>query len=291
VPVYSHSRLSSFEKCPLQYRFRYIDRIKRDTQGIEAFMGSRVHEAVEHAYREKTKGRVAKAGELVDLYHANWNAKYTPAVRIVRKGLVADDYRSQGETYVREYHKAYAPFEDGETLGIEEKFQFGLDPAGRYQVMGFIDRLARTAPGAYEVHDYKTGATLPSEEDLRRDRQLTLYQMAVSERYPDAREIRLVWHYLAHRTRLESRRTEDEIAAHRRATIRLIDTVEAARDYPARETALCRWCEYRDICPAQKDKLAAELAAEERDRRAAAERRLETGGRPITRAEQQRLIP
>ena len=52
MPVYSHSRLSAFEKCKLQYRYRYIDRIKRDTQSIEAFMGNRVHDALEKLYRD-----------------------------------------------------------------------------------------------------------------------------------------------------------------------------------------------------------------------------------------------
>ena len=31
MPLYSHSRLSTYEKCPLQYRYRYLDKIKRDT--------------------------------------------------------------------------------------------------------------------------------------------------------------------------------------------------------------------------------------------------------------------
>ena len=291
MAVYSHSRLSSFEKCPLQYRYRYIDRIKRDTLGIEAFMGSRVHESAEHAYKVKKEGRVAKVGELVDLYRRNWQAQYTPAVRVVRKGLVADDYRIQGETILEKFHARYAPFDDGETIGLEEKFEFALDPAKKYQVMGYIDRLATPEPGIYEVHDYKTSAWLPSDQDLRRDRQLTLYQMAVSQRYPEAREIRLIWHYLAHDATIDQRRTEHEIAAHRRATISLIDKVEAARDYPARESALCRWCEYRDICPTQKGALLAEQAADARARREADERKLAHGGRPFTRAEQPRLIP
>ena len=291
VAVYSHSRLSSFEKCPLQYRYRYIDRIKRDTFGIEGFMGSRVHEAAEHAYKVKKEGRVAKVGELVNLYQGNWQAEYTPAVRIVRKGLLADDYRTQGEKFVRGFHARYAPFDDGETIGLEEKFEFALDPGGKYQVMGYIDRLATREPGVFEVHDYKTSANAPSEGELRRDRQLTLYQMAVSQRYPEAREIRLIWHYLAKDLKVEQRRTEHEIAAHRRATINLIDKVEAARDYPARESALCRWCDYRDICPTQKGALLAEQAADERARRKADERRLATGGRPFTHAEQPRLIP
>jgi putative RecB family exonuclease len=166
-----------------------------------------------------------------------------------------------------------------------------LDPAGRYQIMGVIDRLARAADGIYEVHDYKTSASLPSDDDLRRDRQLTFYQMSVSERFPDAREVRLVWHFLAHGKRLESRRSESEIDGHRKAAMRLIDTIEAAKDHPARESALCRWCEYRDICPVQKHLAAAERDAEERVRREAAEKRLTAKEQPAGRAEQMSLMP
>jgi putative RecB family exonuclease len=263
VPVYSHSRIASFEKCPLQYRFRYIDRIKSDIRGIEAFMGNRVHEALEHLYREKGAGRVAPVDEILGVYAARWDAEYAAeTVRIVKKEFNAADYQAIGERCLRAYHARHAPFDGGTTLGLEKKFQFALDPSGRFQLMGFIDRLSRAAEGVYEVHDYKTSATLPSAEDLRRDRQLTLYQMAVSALYPDAREIRLIWHYLAHDRDLESRRTEAEIAAHRAATLRLIGAIEAAREHPPHESALCRWCDYRDICPAQKDKAAAERAAE-----------------------------
>jgi len=273
VPVWSHSRLSSFEKCPLQYRYRYVDRIKRDTQGIEAFMGSRVHDALEHLYRELGKGRTPGPGEIVDVYRARWAAEYDPArIRIVRRHLHAEDYRATGEDCLRDFHKRQAPFADGETLGLEEKVQFALDPSGRYLIMGYIDRLVRAGPGIYEVHDYKTSASRPSDEDLKRDRQLTLYQMAVLDRYKDAREVRLVWHYLAQGERRTSPRTEAEVEAHRRQAVRLIDTIEAARDYPARESALCRWCEYRDICPTQQGQLLIEKAAEETENLRAAER-------------------
>jgi len=274
LPVWSNSRLSSFEKCPLQYRYRYVDRIKRDTQGIEAFMGSRVHEALEHLYRELGKGRTPGPAEIVEVYRARWTAEYDPArIKIVRREFHAEDYRATGERCLRDFHARQAPFADGETLGLEEKVQFALDPSGRYLVMGYIDRIVRAGPGIYEVHDYKTSASRPSDEDLKRDRQLTLYQMAVQDRYKDAREVRLVWHYLALKQRLTSSRTEAEIEAHRRQAVRLIDTIEAARDYPARESALCRWCEYRDICPTQQGKLLIEKAAEESALQRDAERR------------------
>lgn len=292
MPVYSHSRLSSYEKCPLQYRFRYIDRIKRETQGIEAFMGNRVHEAIEHLYRVLGEGRTPGTAEVVDVYHQKWEANYSEEnVRIVRREYCAADYRATGEGCVRRYCERRQPSDDGETLGLEDRFRLALDPAGRYQIMGVIDRLARAAAGIYEVHDYKTSASLPSDEDLRRDRQLTFYQMSVSDRFPDAREIRLVWHFLAHGKRLESRRSESEIAGHRKAAMRRIDAIEAAKDHPARESALCRWCEYRDICPVQKHLAAAERDAEERARREAASRRLTAKEQPAVRAEQMSLVP
>jgi len=54
LPTYSHSKLSTYENCPRQYKLRYIDRIKppEEEEGIEAFLGSRVHEALEKLYKE-----------------------------------------------------------------------------------------------------------------------------------------------------------------------------------------------------------------------------------------------
>ncbi|MGZ3558640.1 MAG: PD-(D/E)XK nuclease family protein, partial [Thermodesulfobacteriota bacterium] len=43
MPVYSHSQLSTYETCPQKYKLSYIDKIEVETEGIEAFMGSRVH--------------------------------------------------------------------------------------------------------------------------------------------------------------------------------------------------------------------------------------------------------
>jgi len=62
MTVYSHSRISTFENCPYQYKLKYIDRKKPEiSTTIEAFMGSMVHEALEDLYKKKKfKKRVAK---------------------------------------------------------------------------------------------------------------------------------------------------------------------------------------------------------------------------------------
>jgi len=46
MPIYSHSRLATYENCPQQYKLRYIDKVELPEgaqEGIEAFLGSRVH--------------------------------------------------------------------------------------------------------------------------------------------------------------------------------------------------------------------------------------------------------
>jgi putative RecB family exonuclease len=52
MTIYSHSRLETFKICPLKYKFSYIDKIKREEEGIEAFLGSRFHEVMERIYKD-----------------------------------------------------------------------------------------------------------------------------------------------------------------------------------------------------------------------------------------------
>jgi putative RecB family exonuclease len=259
VPVYSHSRLSTYEKCPLQYRFRYLDKIKRDTQGIEAFMGKRVHEVLEKLYRDLMMSKRPSLDELVATYHRRWNETFNHNVKIVRTEYTADHYRRVGERGLAGYYRRYEPFDQATTLGLEDPISLTLDEPGRYKVQGYIDRLARAEEGVYEIHDYKTASYLPSDQGLRKDRQLALYQMAVEKRFRDVREVRLIWHYLVFDQELTSRRTPEEIERHRRLTIGLIDRIEETRTFPPRESALCRWCEYRDICPVQKHLVHVEV--------------------------------
>jgi putative RecB family exonuclease len=255
MPTYSHSRLSAFEKCKLQYRYRYIDRIRRDIQGIEAFMGNRVHEVLEKLYKDLQMERLATLEELTAEYHRSWERQYSDKIRIVKTEYSADHYRKVGERCIVDFYRTYHPFRDGVTLGLEEKIGIPLDEAGRYRLEGYVDRIVRVEPGIYEVHDYKTGNTLPSAEDLLNDRQLPLYQMGVQRKFPDARDVRLVWHYLAFNQELRSARSPEALENLKVRTVELIRRIETTQEFPPTESALCRWCDYQDICPLWKHRV------------------------------------
>ena len=120
MPVYSHSQLATYETCPQKYKLSYIDKIEVETEGIEAFMGSRVHEVLEKLYRDLKVTKLNTVEELLDFYHQSWEKNWNDLVQIVRKDYSAEEYRRLGEKCIVDYYKRYYPFDHGKTLGLEE---------------------------------------------------------------------------------------------------------------------------------------------------------------------------
>ncbi|MGQ9758698.1 MAG: hypothetical protein ACUVRX_11195 [Actinomycetota bacterium] len=70
--------------------------------------------------------------------------------------------------------------------------------------------------------------------------------------FPDVREVQLVWHYLVFDKELRSKRTPEQLGALKDEVIWLIHEIENTEEFEARESALCEWCGYQDICPKRK---------------------------------------
>jgi putative RecB family exonuclease len=245
--VYSHSRLSSFENCPRQFYFRYVERLPVETESVEG-----VHEVLERLNRFVERGMVPSLGKVIERFRAFWDEHFDPErIRIVRTELSAETYRETGERCLSNYYRRHYPFDADESLGIEHRVAFALDGDGRYRVQGVVDRIVRARDGAVEIHDYKTGRWVPSQQNLDQDRQLALYQIGVQEGF-GAKAVRLVWHYLLRDQVRVSTRSAEQLDALRSSTARLIDRIEAEADFDPRPSSLCAWCEFRDVCPASR---------------------------------------
>jgi putative RecB family exonuclease len=249
--VYSHSGLSSFENCPRQYHYRYVQRVEVTTESVEAFVGKLVHEVLERLYRFVADGRVPRMQQVLTRFEQWWNERLDPArIRIVRAAMPFDFYRTTGLRCLTNHYRRSYPFDAEETLGLEEMVHFDLDGSGRYRMRGVIDRIARARDGAVEIHDFKTGRRVPSQAQIDRDRQLALYQLGVAKRFEADAPVRLVWHYLASDVVRTSTRTPEELTSLRSDTMRVIDRVESETEFEPKPSALCGWCEFRELCPA-----------------------------------------
>jgi len=256
MPLWSHSRISAFEQCPRRYAYRYVEKPDVDkTDSIEAFVGTRVHEALEQLYRDVRMHKEVTLDELLAEFDKNWQKHYHDGIKIVRKRYNADNYYQVGRRCLTDYYRRHHPFSQTRTLGLEERIVIDLDMKGEYKLQGYIDRLAQVADGHYEIHDYKTSNSLPGQVHFDSDRQLALYQIGVERRFGDAHRVDLVWHYLQYDRELRSRREPEQLAQLRFDTIGTIQSIEAESrkgQFPTRESALCDWCEFFAICPAKK---------------------------------------
>jgi putative RecB family exonuclease len=260
--VFSPSSLNCFENCPRQYAFRYVEKIEIESEGIEAFVGKRVHEILERLYQFVGRGLLPSLPKVIARYHVNFDALFDAArIRITREGTPADFYRDAGSRGLENYYRRHYPFDHDHTVGLEQKIQFTLDEDGRYAVRGIIDRIARAKDGVLEIHDFKTGRRIPKQDDLDRDRQLGLYELGIREQLGEDGAIRLVWHYVLRDEQRSSQRTPEQREQLRASTARAIDRIRAEREFAPKPSGLCGWCEFRERCPAVNPARAAELAA------------------------------
>lgn len=254
MPVYSHSKLATYENCPQKYKLQYIDRLElpEGGEGIEAFLGSRVHDVLEKLYKELILTKMNTLEDLLAFFKDEWDKNWHNNVVIVKKGFTKNHYRNAGKESITNYYKRHQPFNQSKTLATEQLLTFKIDD---YTIRGFIDRLSQTSKGVYEIHDYKTSGSLPSQDKLDNDRQLALYQIGIREKFRDAKDIQLIWHYLIFDKEFTSTRSDAQLKDIRKGLLSLIKTIEKDKTFEPEESNLCDWCEYPEYCPAKKHEI------------------------------------
>ena len=261
--AFSHSRLTLLDDCPRRYRYRYVERLAEAFQSAEAFMGTMVHEALQWLYLEREERREPSEAEAVERYRATWAARHGPSIRVVQDDGLIDAFLADGEEMIRRHHRTTFADDRLRTLAIEPKVTITLhagDAEASY--VGYIDRLAQDAGGMMHVIDYKTSRRAPAsfaEAGL----QVRGYGLAVLDHHGGL-EVGLRYEYLRPGTRLqEVLRRADTPAIAEALRLKVIRALEAERigEFPARPSALCRWCGYREACDASPFHAGASAAA------------------------------
>ena len=276
IERFSYSSLESFKKCPAQFKFRYLDKITKLHEGIESFVGKRVHEALEFLYNEKLSGRLILYDGVINKYHQNWEQNWHDKIVIVRKELknngynwvgsiagpwkvarekkVIKEFFRLGERCIAGYYRKFTPF-DQSVIGTEVEFNFALDESNDYIMKGIADRIDSDGNGNFEIHDYKTGKRMMSQLDADKDGQLATYQIALTKKYDNIESVTLKWHYLQHNNIISSRRTEHQLKSLIEQIKFKIDQIRGYIDknneFEPNESILCNWCYYWEECPAK----------------------------------------
>ncbi len=244
----SHSSISLYQECPQKYKFKYVDKIPEKPRHFFSF-GQSVHLALEYFYGVKVPEPPALA-DLLKNYKEIWvSAGY-------KDKFQEEEYFAEGRRILTEFHAKHAkdyhvPF------SVEYAFNFEVDGV---PVTGRIDRVDKLPDGKLSVLDYKTGKKLATGR-LEIDAQLTMYQLAC-ERMLGAEVGELVFYHLP--TLKQHRAARRPAALVEELTARIVTTAESItreKFDPKPAESVCRWCDYKPICPIFKDQSAGMTSA------------------------------
>lgn len=148
------SKLEAFEKCPLHW---FVETFSGETGSFQASLGTLLHAAMEAA---------ASGADPAEYVQSNW---HTLEFESQWHSMAQLRRSSKMVTMLSQYLSASNPLE-----AAEQAFELNL---GKLSVTGKIDRIERSDQGLVVV-DLKTGKP-PTKEEVAKNRQLALYQLAL----------------------------------------------------------------------------------------------------------------
>ncbi len=235
----SYTALSTYEQCPLQYKFRYIDRLDWEPRPALSF-GESLHSALEWLYSQQTP-HIPELPSLLAKLDELW----------VSEGYSSPEEEERYREHARQVLSEFYRSNSGSfrlPASVEQQFQIDM---GDFLLTGRIDRLDRHPDGTYEIIDYKTNRKIPPLSRLANDLQLPIYQLA-SSRIWGIRPCKLTFYYLIPNQRFTTRPWSDErLKAVEDRLRRAADKIRSGVFYPT-PNPLCYWCDFTSLCPSYK---------------------------------------
>jgi hypothetical protein len=130
MPIYSHSRLATYENSPQQYKLRYFYKERLaggKEEGIETFLGTRVHATLEKPHKELILSKLDSLKDFLGFCKEVGNKNRHKHVVIVRKGFTKDHYKRAGTEAIQNYYRRHHPFNQSKTFTTESLVVFKLD--------------------------------------------------------------------------------------------------------------------------------------------------------------------
>lgn len=219
---YSLSKIQCFEQCSMQYKFRYIDKVKC-TQNTALTKGSKIHSLLEN-YNTET----------ID------NAENSSEREIVKKFFNSNVYNK--------YIKIFKEHTSELAIGLKV-FDNNLIPCNYNDkealFRGKIDVLKNNF-----IFDYKTGKSKTYEN--QNWTQLTWYAIWLFLN-SDYDKVVIGYFYVEHNQanlKILERKDLNDMIKEMLVRIKEADSFDGVAKY--HNTPLCNWCGYYDICQKQQ---------------------------------------
>lgn len=179
-PVLSPTRLTTYLACPVKYRWSFVDPRGKVFQRAKWYysFGISLHRALEELYRSDRTG-VPVAAEAIEKLEENWVSAGFSSPEEAEEALA--EGRSILTTFVEgEVERV----QEVEVLDVERRIQLDM---GDYILLGVVDRINRLDEETIEIVDYKSLRTATTEDEVRYDVAMNVYQILVRSVFPAER--------------------------------------------------------------------------------------------------------
>jgi DNA helicase-2/ATP-dependent DNA helicase PcrA len=248
--AFPFSQISSFSKCPLQYKYAYI--LKIPTFGKPSFsFGSTIHTTLLKFFQQMVTGgggqvdlfgeskkgnqiKIPSLDQLLDIYEKSWVDAWYPEAKIKK------EYKEKGRRILKEYYQVVKRTKP-EPVRLESPFIIKVGP---YSVSGRVDRIDKLG-GGVEIIDYKTGQGKTEVKDEDRD-QLLIYQLA-AERAFSLKPEKLTYYYIEDNKPVSFLGSEKDKQKIEEKIIEVVSRIQNS-DFTPTPGWPCQYCDYREIC-------------------------------------------
>lgn len=252
----SYSALESFQRCPLKFKFQYLDRLKTK-KSKEALFGTLLHSVLKVLHEPGLF--IPSEEEILKYLSDNWDASIYEDERENAASF------SQAVKILKEYYAKNYPAKFN-ILALETPFESPIKTGNEmHLITGKIDRIDKTEDGVFEVIDYKTAKKMPSQQSVNENLQLSVYHLGLANRWPsiieEKKPIKVSLYFLKHGEKLSSLRAPEDIEITKEKIIKSMEKIKKSKEegkFQPLPSPLCDWCEYQRFCPLFKHKFVEE---------------------------------
>ena len=251
-PHLSASAINDYVDCGLQYKFGRIDRLPLEFISDALVYGSVIHKALEEFHREKMLGNVLSTKDLHRMFEKHWRQEAEGREDIqYTKGKSFDMLLMEGKELLTTYYEK-RPKDDFHVVAIEEPFSFTL-PGLPVPIIGVQDLVEEDESGTLIIVDWKTSSKAYSRDEVDKNLQLGIYQMAAKQNGYADREILLRFdclvktktpkfeQYYTTRTEIDERRIQKKV-------LQVWEGISKGLFIPNDTSWKCKGCSYKNYC-------------------------------------------
>jgi len=244
----SATQLNMFLRCPQQYFFRYIEGLKIPPSGAMV-QGRAWHEALEENYTQKVNSDTdLPLDDMQDIFATRFDQAVEAEEIAFQENEDPGGLKDQGVSIVETHHKSIAPKVHPEM--VEEQFWISLGDDFPYELMGYWDLVDRDGI----IIDNKAYSRKPSQTDLDKDIQLTVYSLGYRASQQKAeKKLRLdaiIKNKTPKAVQLVTTRTNNDCRWLLGLIEKIVNAIQSGIFYPNPTGWCCspRFCGYYDKC-------------------------------------------